>query len=216
METEQARTNMITQQIRTWEVLDQNVLDLIGKVHREDYIPPEFAPLAFADTSIPIGHGQMTMPPKLEARLLQSLDLKPTDQVLEIGTGCAYLTALLAHTAAFVTSIDLYPDFTAEAATKLARAGVTNIDLQTGDIFAGWQTDRQYDAIAVTGSVPEFNDLLLSNLNRGGRMFIIVGEGPVMDARLIRRIDHGYAGESLFETELPALIGAPATDRFQF
>lgn len=216
METEQARANMITQQIRTWEVLDRNVLDLIGKVHREDYIPPEFAPLAFADTSIPIGHGQMTMPPKLEARLLQSLDLKPTDQVLEIGTGCAYLTALLAHTAAFVTSIDLYPDFTAEAATKLARAGVTNIDLQTGDIFAGWQTDRQYDAIAVTGSVPEFNDLLLSNLNRGGRMFIIVGEGPVMDARLIRRIDHGYAGESLFETELPALIGAPATDRFQF
>ncbi len=216
METEQARTNMITQQIRTWDVLDRNVLELIGKVHREDYIPPEFVPLAFADTPIPIGHGQITMPPKLEARLLQSLALKPTDRVLEIGTGCAYLSALLAHAAAFVTSIDLYPDFTAEAGKKLARAGITNIDLQTGDIFTDWQSDQQYDAIAVTGSVPVLNDLLLPNLNRGGKMFVIVGEAPVMDARLIRRIDHGYAGESLFETELPALIGAPATDRFQF
>jgi len=217
MDTELARENMIEQQIRPWEVLDQNVLDLISEIHREDFIPEEFKALAFADTRIPIGHGQVTMTPKVEARLLQSLDIKPTDKVLEIGTGCAYLTALLAKSAEKVTSMELYTNLTRSAEQKLQQHAISNVELITGDVFADWQSSETFDVIVVTGSVPVLNHLLLSNLNMGGRMFVIVGTSPAMEALLLRRVDKDqYASESLFETDLPALIGAETDKQFTF
>ncbi len=217
MDTELARENMIEQQIRTWEVLDQNVLDLINEVHREDFIPQEFKALAFADTRIPIGHEQVTMTPKVEARLLQSVDIKPTDRVLEIGTGCAYLTALLAKSAEKVISIDIYADFISSAQKKLDQHSISNVELITGDVFAGWKTTGVFDVIVVTGSVPVLDDVLLSNLNTGGRMFVIVGESPAMEALLLKRVDDEQcATESLFETDLPVLIGAASENQFEF
>jgi len=153
MNFEKARFNMIEQQIRPWEVLNQKVLDLFTVVHREDFIPDEYKQLALADTSIPLGHGQVTMTPKVEARLLQCLDIQPNENVLEIGTGCAYLTALLANSASQVVSIDIYPDFTQLAERKLEKYHINNVTLETGDAVNGWE-QSSYDVIVVTGSVP--------------------------------------------------------------
>ena len=216
MQIEQVRKNMIEQQIRPWGVLDHSVLDLLAEVHREDFIPPELRALAFADTPVPIGCGQFALTPKIEARLLQSLTLRPNDQVLEIGTGCAYLTALLARSSAFVTSIDIHPEFTATATEKMARHAITNIDLRTADAFADQGSLQSYDVIAVTGSIPVLNDFLYPHLNDHGRMFIVAGQSPIMEALLIRAIDGSHAIESLFETHLPPLIGADPGRRFEF
>lgn len=215
MDFEQARYNMIEQQVRPWEVLDQDILDLLAQVHREDFVPDAYRRLALADVGLPIGHDEITMTPKTEARLMQSLLLEPRDRVLEIGTGCGYLTALLASTAAAVVSVDIYADFTRAAATKLTEHGIHNVQLETGDAINGWPSQAPYDAIAVTGSVPVLTDAFQSQLTIGGRLFVIVGESPVMEARLITRIgDQEWASESLFETDLPPLIGAPHKSRF--
>ena len=207
---------MVEQQIRTWEVLDQNVLDLIGEVHREDFVPVEYRQLALADVQIPLAHNRVTMTPMVEARLLQVLDIKKTDKILEVGTGCAYLTALLARSGQHVISVDIYPEFTGEAKTKLTRYGINNVTLETGDASKGWAQHAPYDVIVVNSSLPVLDPCFQEQLNIGGRMFVITGVSPVMEALLITRIgDKEWSTESLFETDIPALTGAPLLQEFK-
>lgn len=212
---EQARHNMIEQQIRTWEVLDPEVLELFAEVHREDFMPAEFRQLALSDVQIPLLHGRVTMTPKVEARILQALDICKDESILEIGTGCAYLTALLARSGGQVTSVDIFAEFTAEAKTKLAQHRIDNVTLETGDAIHGWERHAPYDVIVLTGSVPVLEPCFQEQLNNGGRLFVIVGRPPVMEALLITRIGpREWSTESLFETAVPPLIGAPTTEKF--
>lgn len=217
MDFEQARHNMVEQQIRTWEVLDLSVLELFETMHREDFMPPGFRRLALADINVPLPHGQVTMTPKMEARLLQSVAPKRSDRVLEIGTGCAFLTSLLGLSAREVHSVDIFPDFTAAAGPKLARHGIRNVHLYSGDAALGWPQAAPYDVIVVTGSVPELPDAYAGQLAAGGRLFVIVGQSPVMEALLITRNSAGaLSRETLFETDLPPLLGLPAPSAFRF
>jgi protein-L-isoaspartate(D-aspartate) O-methyltransferase len=212
-----ARSNMIEQQIRPWDVPNQFVLELISELHREDFVPDEYKRLALSDTRIPLAHGQVTMTPKLEARLLQALEIKPEDEILEIGTGCAYLTALLAKSGHHVLSIDIHPDFTAQAKSKLQQHDIDNVTLESGDAVHGWQQSSPYDVIVFTGSVPFLEESIQQQLQPGGRMFVITGQSPVMEARLIRRIsENDWQNEVLFETDLPALEGATQVEAFKF
>lgn len=217
MNYEQARINMIEQQIRTWEVLDQDVLSLLGELHREDFVPEPYKQLALADINIPLHHGQVTMTPKMEARILQSLAVEDSDKILEIGTGCGYFTGLLARSGGIVHSIDIYEDFTREAAGKLNRSGIDNIRLHTGDALWGWPGEAPYDVIAVTGSVPYWIPEYEEQLTIGGRLFVITGESPIMDACLVTRIgDDEWSREYLFETDIPPLVGATKASSFEF
>lgn len=217
MNFEQARFNMIEQQIRPWEVLDQRVLDEIGAIPREQFVPQRFRKLAFSDTQIPLGHGEVMMSPKLEARMVQALRLQPDDITLEIGTGSGYVTALLARLSKQVLSVELYLDFTQSAAEKLARLSLSNVSLITADGIRGWEKGGPYDAIAVTGSVPVFSDHFQRQLKLGGRLFVIVGQAPIMEVRLITRFsENEWGSEPLFETDIPPLVGAPMPERFVF
>ena len=215
MNFEQARQNMIEQQIRTWEVLDQNVLDLFAQIHREDFMPDEYRLLALSDIHIPLKHGQVTMTPKIEARLLQSLDIRKTDNILEIGTGCAYLTTLLACCGKHITSVDIFPEFTSEARSKLLGHNINNVSLETGDAIHGWEKEAPYDVIVVTGSVPLLDPCFQEQLNIMGRLFVITGKSPVMEAMLITRVgQYEWSCESIFETDIPPLIGSKKTGTF--
>lgn len=217
MDLEQARFNMIEQQIRTWEVLDQKVLNLVQKIHREDFIPDPYKQLAFADVNIPLAHGEVTMTPKMEARILQCLDIQVDDKILEIGTGCAYFTALLASAGKEVHSIDIYPGFTERAQPLLDAHGLKNVHLYTGDALHGWPDTAPYDVIAVTGSVPSLIIEHQQQLKVGGRLFVITGKSPIMDAALITRMgQEEWPQESLFETDIPPLVGATKKSDFQF
>jgi len=216
-DVENARFNMVEQQIRPAEVLDQQVLDLLFRVHREEYVPPAYRSLAFADLEIPLGHGEKMLPPKLEARILQELALKPTDRVLEIGTGSGYMTALLASLAAHVYSVDIVPEFTASAAAKLRAHGINNVTLETGDAARGWDKHGPYDVIVLTGSLPLLPDAFRTSLTPGGRLFAIVGEPPIMEARLVTCISRGvYNTTDLFETCIAPLRNADQPERFVF
>ncbi len=217
MDFETARFNMVEQQIRTWEVLDANVLEACANVQREYFVPDGYRQLAFCDTSIDLGHGQAMMPPKVEARVLQALDVQRADRVLEIGTGSGYLTALLATLAAHVTSIEIFDDLSARAKHNLRNAGINNVALHVGDALDGWSTAEPYDVIVVTGSSPERRALIEQQLSLNGRMFIVVGTAPVMEALLITRLaKDSWSVESLFETELPPLLGAESKPEFKF
>lgn len=214
---EQARLNMIEQQIRTWEVLDQNVLDLLHEIHREDFVPEDYKPLALADMNIPLANGQVMMTPKIEARLLQALAIRKNESVLEIGTGSAYLTALLAKSANHVESIDIFVGFVREAKNKLDNYQITNVQLDTSDLLSNWQAEKLYDVIVVTGSLPRLDSTLQELLAPGGRLFVIVGKSPIMEAMLITCVgEKEWASEALFETELPSLIGVDLPSSFQF
>ena len=214
---EQARLNMIEQQIRPWEVLDQTVLDLLHLVHREDFVPEEFRQLALADVTIPLANEQVMMTPKLEARLLQALDIQDNESVLEVGTGTGYLTALLAKLASQVESIDVFEDFTNSARKALDAYALDNITLDTRDFFQEQQTARTYDVVVITGSMPSLDSRLNELLAVGGRLFVIVGESPVMEALLISRVsENDWQQESLFETELPPLLGVEVRSAFEF
>ena len=214
---ERARFNMIEQQVRPWDVLDQRVLDTMAEVPREDFVPRQYQGLAFADTNIPIGRDQVMMAPKVEGRLLQALDLRPTDRVLEVGTGSGYLTALLARLAAHVYSVEIFPEFILEAQRRLTVYGVRNVTLEVGDAAAGWENHAPYDAIAVTGSLYTLPDSFRDSLAPGGRLFVVLGEAPAMQALLITRAQvGGWSSESLFETVLPPLVNATAPPRFKF
>lgn len=217
MNFEQARSNMIEQQIKPWNVPNQVVLDLISNIHREDFVPDEYRRLALADVRIPLAHDQVTMTPKVEARLLQALEIKLDDKILEIGTGCAYMTALLAKSGHHVHSIDIHPDFTEQAKLKLQQHDIQNVTLECGNAIHGWQQSSPYDVIVLTGSVPILEDHLQQQLKIGGRMFAIVGQSPAMEARLIKRVsENEWYNEILFETDLPELEGATQVETFKF
>lgn len=217
MDFEQARFNMVEQQIRTWEVLDQRVLDLLLHVRREDFVPQQYRALAFADMEIPLGRGEMMLAPKLEARMLQEITLLPTDKILEVGTGSGYMTALLASLGSHVYSVDIVPEFTQAAGPRLAAHGMANVTLDTGDAARGWNRHAPYDVIVLTGSVPVLVNEFQENLSPGGRMIAVVGEPPAMEARLITCVSAGaFRTIGLFETCIAALRNAPQTEKFVF
>ncbi|MDZ7594307.1 MAG: protein-L-isoaspartate O-methyltransferase [Thiobacillus sp.] len=217
MDIEQARYNMVEQQIRPWDVLDQDVLDLLLKVHREDFVPEAHQALAFVDMEIPLGHGQAMWTPKLEARVIQELAIRPTDRVLEIGTGSGYLTALLASQAAGVVSVDIHPEFTADATRKLRAHGFDNVTLHTADAARDWPDEAGFDVIVLTGSTAVLSDAWLLRLKVGGRLFAITGVAPVMLAQLITRTaPEATRSVTLFETCVASLVNAPQPAAFVF
>ena len=211
----QARHNMILQQIRPWEVLDQRVLDLLEEMPREQFVPESYRKLAYADIAIPLGHTEVMMPPRLEARMLQALDIQPNETVLEIGTGSGFCTALLAKLARHVFSVEIHPDFTAAAAQRLNAHEIMNVTLETGDAARGWSRCGQVDVIVITGSLPILPEVFEQSLQPGGRLFAVVGDAPAMEAMLITRLSEDeFRRETLFETTLPALRNAEQPDRF--
>lgn len=215
LDFDRARFNMVEQQIRPWEVLNDRVLDILRTVPREDFVPTQYRALAFADMNIPLADGQVMLEPKIEARILQAVDPQPSEQVLLIGTGSGYLAACLARMAAHVTSVDISPEMTALAQKNLAAQGIDNVTLKTGDAARGWDDGNRYDVIVVSGSLPEMHQGFHQSLAVGGRLFLIVGTEPVMEALLITRIsEEQWATESLFDTCLPALVNAPVTRTF--
>jgi protein-L-isoaspartate(D-aspartate) O-methyltransferase len=217
LDVERARFNMVEQQIRPWEVLDQRVLDLLLRVRREEYVPPQYRALAFADMEIPLGHGETMLTPKIEARMLQELALTPQDRILEVGTGSGYMTALLASMGSHVYSVDIIPEFTQTAGAKLHAHGLANVTLETGDAALGWDRHAPYDAVVVTGSLPVLPDAFPRCLRPGGRLIVVVGEPPVMEARLITCVGAGaYSTTGLFETCIAPLRNALQPERFVF
>jgi protein-L-isoaspartate(D-aspartate) O-methyltransferase len=220
MNFDQARHNMVVSQVRTWEVLDERVLDAMARLPREDFVPAQYRNLAFIDTEIPIGHGQVMSAPKVVGRLLQALDIHPQDKVLEVGTGTGYTTALLATLArdGHVFSVDLHAELTAAAAQRLKSHGFRNVTLETGNAVNGWDQYEPYDVIAITGSLPtlapgfqNFRD----SLNVGGRLVVVVGEAPIMEATLIVRVgENEWHTDKLFETVLPPLQHATRPQKF--
>jgi protein-L-isoaspartate(D-aspartate) O-methyltransferase len=216
MDYEQARFNMVEQQIRTWDVLDQGVLDLLFAVKREDFVPPAYRSLAFADLELPLGNGQCMWAPKLEARVLQVLQLKRRESVLEVGTGSGYFAALLGRCAGAVTSVEIDPGLATRAATVLARSGAANVRCELGDGARGWGSE-QFDAIVLTGSTPLLPEGFFRQLKPGGRIFAIVGDLPVMTARLVNWTAPGSrVTTDLFETVVAPLTNAAAPARFRF
>ncbi len=216
IDREQARFNMVEQQIRPWDVLDMRVLDLLPKVRREQFVPPGMDSLAFMELEIPLGHGVTMWQPKLEARVLQELHIKPGDYVLEVGTGSGYLTALLSHLAAHVTSVEIVPELSIQAARKITSHNLENVSVVVGDASNGWGSE-QYDAIVLTGSLPMEPEGFLANLKVGGRLFVVVGDAPVMQARLITRTGpETFERDTLFEICIPPLQNAPQPERFKF
>jgi protein-L-isoaspartate(D-aspartate) O-methyltransferase len=217
MNIETARFNMIEQQIRTWDVLDQSVLDLLGLVKREEFVPPKYRSLAFADMEIPLAHGQNMLPPKLEARILQELAVMPEDEVLEIGAGSGYMAALIAYKARHVTSVELIAELKAFAEANLARADIRNVTVVQGDGAMGFAEVGEVDVLMVSGSLPVLPKAFAEQLRIGGRMAVFVGDAPAMSARLIRRTGHdAWESETLFETQVTPLINAQQPSRFSF
>jgi protein-L-isoaspartate(D-aspartate) O-methyltransferase len=214
MNLEVARAQMLGQQIRAWEVLDDRVLRVLGETPRERFVPADLRELAFADTEIPLGHGQMMLAPKIEGRILQALQVEAVDSVLEIGTGTGYLTACLAQLSKHVTSVDIFPDFVAMARENLSEQEIRNADVQDGDALA-LQLPASFDAIAVTGSLPELDEQFIRMLRPHGRLFVVVGRAPVMEARLITMQANGdWTTASLFETVLTPLVNAERPEAF--
>lgn len=215
MNPELARRKMVEQQVRPWDVFNQDVLNVLGSVAREKFVPAGYEDVAYSDTEIPLGYGQVMLRPVIEGRLLQALDLGPHDEVLEIGTGSGYLTACLAALSASVTSIDIHQDFITNAANKLEAAGINNVNLQCMDAMQELPEGR-FDAIAVTGSVPRVDDRFVNALKPGGRLFLVVGESPLMSAVLIVQKDGESQESSLFETDIPALENTAKESVFFF
>ena len=213
---EQARFNMVEQQIRPWDVLDQRVLDLLFAVKREDFVPPAHRTLAFGDLELPLPNGARMWTPKMEARVIQELTLGSNDRVLEIGTGSGYLTALLASQAGDVTSVEIDATMAGDAREKLLRHGFTNVRIEVGDGARGFGNDT-YDAIVLTGSTPLLPDRFFEQLVPGGRIFAVVGEAPAMKARLVKwEAPDAKIAIDLFETVVAPLVNAAAPARFEF
>jgi protein-L-isoaspartate(D-aspartate) O-methyltransferase len=217
MNFDQARFNMVEQQIRPWDVLDNKVLALLESIQREDFVPVRYRKMAFSDIAVPLQCGQEMMRPKIEARMLQALDLNEDETVLEIGTGSGFITACLAALAQRVVSVEVFAELHEEAALKLKDKHVNNAELFIGDVMNGWQPEQAHDVVVVTGSVPEVPEQFLGWVNPGGRMFVITGESPAMEARLMRRVNvTEWSQESLFETDLPRLVNAEPAAEFEF
>lgn len=221
MDVEKARTNMIKQQIRPWEVLDPGVLDLLWKIKREDFVPEKYKSVAFADIELPLKDAkepsQVMLAPKIEAKVLQALALKDTDRVLEIGAGSGYMAALLAAQAEFVYSVDIDPQLVEMARVNLKREGITNVSVDLGDGANGWSMYAPYDAIVISASTPELPQQFYDDLKVGGRMVVIVGRAPVMQAQLIVRMtETSFSSVMLFETVAASLVNAFQGKTFSF
>lgn len=217
MNIEQARFNMIEQQIRPWDVLDQSVLSLLAVVKREDFVPAAYRALAFVDTEVPLPAGQSMLAPKVEARLLQELDVKKHERVLEVGTGSGYMAALLAHKAQQVVTLEIIPELAALAQANLQRSGALRVTVRQADGSRGLPTEGPFDVILLSGSVPEVPPGLLAQLKVGGRLAAIVGQLPIMRATLYTRSsEHDFASVALFDTVGPRLLGFDEPPRFKF
>ncbi len=217
IDVEKARYNMAEQQIRPWEVFDDRVLEVMRQVPRERFVPHEYRELAFADLRVPLGHGEAMMEPKVEGRMLQALEIRPTDHILEVGTGSGFVTACLATLGNSVVSYDIHEAFIDSAGDKLARQGINNVRLHLGNPLTLEGLPREgFDVVAVTGSMPLYDPALEAVLAPGGRLFQVVGQSPVMHAMRIRRRDDEFVQEYLFETDLPPLRQIPEPRRFQF
>ena len=216
MLTVDAREQMIEQQVRAWDVLDARVLELLRKVPREHFVPPAQRFFAFADLEVRLPNGQHMLRPSVAGRLLQALELKDHDKVLQIGAGSGFITACLAGMTTQVRAVEIHPELAALARDNLASLGIRNVEITTAD---GMRIEgpTRYGAIAVTGSMPEYLDVFQRALEIGGRLFVVVGEGPAMDARLVRRTsEEAWTSESLFETVVDPLINAPRPPEFTF
>ncbi len=212
---EQARFNMVEQQIRPWQVLDPAVLHTLQHIARELFVPAAYQALAYTDIEIPLGHGQAMVAPRIDARLMHDVALKPTDKVLEIGTGSGYLTALLADRSHHVVSLEINPELHAKACANLQSAGISNVDLRMTDGYAGASDAGPFDAIVLGGSVYEVPQVLLDQLKVGGRLIAIVGEEPVMQATLhIRTSASAWDHKALWDTTAPRLLGFKQPSRF--
>ena len=221
MNRDQARFNMIEQQIRPWNVLDTEVLQHLALLRRDDFAPAAHRDLAFADVEIPLlpdaRPGQSMLPPRLEARIFQELALRNTDKVLEVGSGSGYMAALLATRAEFVHSVEIDPRLAELARSNLQRAGVVNVFVETGDAAQGWSAKAPYDAIVLSGSTPRLSETLLRQLKVGGRLIAVVGEAPVMVMQLVTRTgEDSFTTVSVLETLLAPLLNAPQRSKFVF
>lgn len=213
MNVEHARHAMIEQQVRPWDIVNLQVLAAMSAVPRENFVPAAYRDLAFADTELPIGHGETMFKPVLEGRMLQGLKLQPNDEVLEIGTGTGFITACLASLCRSLVTVDLHADFIANAKNRLAALDLNNVRYEQADALA-FNPDQQFDAIAVTGAVTDVPQVFLDWLRPGGRLFIIHGQSPAQEAVCLTRSTQGFDTESLFETDIPYLVGAQPVDRF--
>ena len=217
MDTQFARHQMISQQVRTWDVLNMRILDMLESLPREQFVPEAHRDMAFADTNVPLGHGQVMMTPKVEGRMLQTLNPQPGEKALEIGTGSGFVAACLSRLGADVLSVDIFPEFVERAGTTLKSLGIRKIKLDTQDGSNLDWTKKRFDVIAVTGSLPIYSEIYAEQLNVGGRLFVIVGEAPVMEALLVTRVsESAWSRKSLFDTELPPLINAMTPTAFEF
>ena len=217
MNFDQARSNMVEQQVRPWEVLDGRVLELLETTHREDFVPVRYRKMAFTDMAIPLDHDQNMMKPVVEGRLLQALELKADETVLEIGTGSGFITACLAQMAKSVVTVDIQEQFSKEAAARLKEKGISNVEFETGDVMTGWQPEQAHDVVVVTGSVQDIPDHFRGWVNPGGRMFVVSGDEPAMEAMLLTKLNATeWREESLFETDLARLINAEKALEFEF
>lgn len=216
MNIDYARLQMVNQQVRGWNVYDEDVLEMLRKLPREHFVPGGYEMLAFADMAIPLPHGEHMMTPTQEGRLLQALGLTGNEEVLEIGTGSGFMTACLATLSRMVTSIDIYEDFVESAAHKLAAAGIENVELLHMDATQELP-QRTFDAIAVTGSIQSFDPRFVGALKPNGKLFVVVGDSPAMEAKLIERTDeHDWQTRSLFETDLAPLVHGALPPQFSF
>ena len=220
MNFEEARFNMVEQQIRPWEVLDQHVLDALMTVRREEFVPQQYRQLAFAETPVPIGCGQVMLPPIIEGKVLQALATHRASSVLEIGTGSGHFAALLATRADWVRTLEIEPELVNFASDNINRAGVPNVIVEQGDGMQGWADRGPYDIIVVSGGVREVPQVLLEQVKVGGRLFAFVGEAPVMKGRLMMHLEGGrFQVQDVFETLVPPLRSsepARAASTFRF
>ncbi len=217
MNFDQARSNMVQQQIRPWEVTDHRVLAALESTQREDFVPARYRKLAFADLAIPLDEGQQMMRPVIEGRLLQALDLKADETVLEIGTGSGFLSACLAKLGKSVCTVDIYPSLSEMACKNLKNKKIKNIECFTGDALNGWMPEQAHDVVVVTGGVRDIPKVFMEWVNPGGRLFIISGESPAMEARLLKRLTiSNWEEQNLFETDLPLLVNAERAVEFEF
>ncbi len=215
MNFDQARFNMVEQQIRPWDVLDPKVLQLFMDVPRHQFVPENAQALAYMDLEVPLAHGQVMLPPKVEARILQAVDIDEHENVLEVGTGSGFMTALLAELAQSVTTVEYFTDLSAEAQRKLSH--YDNIQFEVGDAACDWNDDRTYDVIILTGATREVPQAHLHKLNLGGRLIATTGQSPLMETWLVTRVEEdNYEYEGLFETDMPALIHCEPRENFSF
>ncbi len=217
MDYNQARFNMVEQQIRTWDVLDPTVLDLFSGMQREAFVPDAYKELAYSDTTLPLGNGHKMLPPREQARILQALQIKPTDKILEIGTGTGFMTSLLAKLGHYVVTVDIDAELSKQAQQHLIDQNLNNASFKIGDGSKPWTEDGNFDVICLLGSVEKLPQLYTQQLNVGGRLFAIIGNEPAMEATLITRLsENDWQNKILFETIAPRLVHGNTAQQFEF